>query len=130
MRSRLLLLGLVVALVLSATITVAVAQRWWTMAAAAGALLVSAGLLISADANRQARIVRRQLRRQARRSRIPAAVPAEVVTVDTQTPIQATPTDMLGAVRVLQAQYTARLDQLQASLDDAVEELRRENGQG
>lgn len=131
MRSRLLQSSVAAALLLSLTICVAVAWEWWTLAAGAGALLVSATLLVSADANRQARLVRRQLRKQARRPdpvRTPA--PPALPTTDVDVPVQETRADMLGAVRVLQAQYTARLDRLQAAVDDAVAELRRENDRG
>lgn len=130
MRSRVLLLGIAVAAVLSLTITIAVAAEWWTLAAAAAALLLSSGILVAADTNRQVRMVRRQLLKVARRVDQVRAPVVEAPVVDVETPVEETRADMLGAVRVLQAQYTARLDRLQAAVDEAVAELRGESDQG
>ena len=117
MRSRVLLLGIAVAAVLSLTITIAVAAEWWTLAAAAAALLLSSGILVAADTNRQVRMVRRQLLKVARRVDQVRAPVVEAPVVDVETPVEETRADMLGAVRVLQAQYTARLDRLQDTVE-------------
>lgn len=130
MRSRVLLLGIAVAAVLSVTTTIAVALEWWTLAAAAAALLLSSGILVAADTNRQVRMVRRQLLKVGRRVDQVRATAVETPPVDLETPVEETRADMLGAVRVLQAQYTARLDRLQAAVDEAVTELRHESDQG
>ena len=151
MRSRLLLLSLAAALVSTILITVAVAAQWWTLAAAVGALLVGATLVLAADANRQARTVRRRLTKLSHRldqaakaSRGPgegalghgrvegvrAVETPEMNLPTTQFPGEANRADMLGAVRVLQAQYTARLDRLQATVEEALADLRDQKDLG
>lgn len=156
MRSRLLLVSLAVALVSATVITVAVALERWTLAAAVAALLLGAALVLAADADRQARLVRRRLTkllRQAPGQRAGRAVETKptggpfgvasdqqdgvrgVTTPalggpDAETPVDTTRADMLGAVRVLQAQYTGRLDRLQATVEQAVTDLRRDKEQG
>lgn len=146
-----MLLSLAAGVVASILITVAVAAGWWTVATAVGALLVTATLVVAADANRQARMVRRRLTKmghrmdqlvKAGRDREDGALGAgrtegvrTVVTPDlnvpaTDFPGEANRADMLGAVRVLQAQYTARLDRLQASVEETLADLRREKDQG
>lgn len=121
-------LSFVVAIVASVALTVAVALERWTLAAALGAALVSITLLVAADANRQARTVRRKLLKLARTglgSAEPGERDSELGDVpEDEVPVQAGRADLLGAVRVLQAQYTARLDHLQASVDEAIAELR------
>ena len=129
MRSRMLQLSLVMAIVVSVALTIAVALEQWTLATALGAVLVSSTLLVAADANRQARLVRRKLLKLSRavapaRDTPEVEVEIEQDTPEDDIPIQTGRADMLGAVRVLQAQYTARLDHLQASLDEAVADLR------
>lgn len=123
--------SLAFAFVVSVALTASVALQWWTIAAALGTALLSAVLLVAADANRQVRRVRRHLQRvgqrvdRARMTQAPA-----MNTPDSDTPVQTGRADMLGAVRVLQAQYTARLDHLQAVLDDAIAEIRQDRDRG
>ena len=127
-------LSFVVAIVVSVALTVAVALEEWTLATALGAALISTTLLVAADANRQARLVRRKLLKLARAGlgteETPEREPEPREVEEDEVPIQTGRADMLGAVRVLQAQYTARLDHLQASLDEAVAELRKAGDRG
>ncbi len=127
-------LSFAMAIVVSVALTVAVALEQWTLATALGAALVSTTLLVAADANRQARLVRRKLLKLARAAvRTEETPPRETEpspVEEDEVPIQTGRADMLGAVRVLQAQYTARLDHLQASLDEAVAELRNAGDRG
>lgn len=129
-------LSFAVAIAVSVALTFAVALEQWTLATALGAALVSTTLLVAADANRQARLVRRKLLKLARtglgtretEDREPEPELGDVA--EDEVPIQTGRADMLGAVRVLQAQYTARLDHLQASLDEAVAQLRSAGDRG
>lgn len=127
-------LSFAVAIAVSVALTVAVALEQWTLATALGAALVSTTLLVAADANRQARLVRRKLLKLARTGlgteQTSGPEPELPDVEEDEVPIQTGRADMLGAVRVLQAQYTARLDHLQASLDEAVAELRNAGDRG
>ncbi|MCE0487008.1 hypothetical protein [Ornithinimicrobium sediminis] len=113
MRSRLVLvLGALAALVLSAVIVVGVAFEQWVLAAAGAAALLSACLLVQLDSWRRARSLRRFLRDELRRG--PAVGSTDRSTVSES--------DVVGAVRLMQAQYTGRLDRMQAALDRALAE--------
>lgn len=150
-RSRLLVSSLAVSLFSVVVITISVAVEWWTLAAVVAALLLGATLVVAADADRQARMVRRRLSKMyhlgqtptgggpggAKGTGMPFAVGAGRDGVrgvptpalggpDVETPMDTTRADMLGAVRVLQAQYTARLDRLQATVEEAMMDLRRD----
>lgn len=131
MKSRLLQASLLIAAAFTTLIAVAVAVENWVLAAIGGATLGGAVLIVAADANRQVRAVRRRMQRMAREGvRRPDSEPpqADVPSDQGETqppPVQVERADVLGAVRVLQAQYTARLDRLQDSVEEALEELRR-----
>lgn len=126
-----LLSSFAMAIVVSVALTVAVGLQQWTLATALGAMLVSAALLVAADASRQARLVRRRLQKMAQRTdRVRSTAVSDMGSPYQETMVQTGRADMLGAVRVLQAQYTARLDHLQAAVDGAVAELRRDSDRG
>ncbi|MBA2695750.1 MAG: hypothetical protein H0U62_07895 [Actinobacteria bacterium] len=117
-------LGAVVSVLLSVLVLLGVALGQWLLAAAAGCALLSACLLVSLDAWRRARALRAFVRdeigslaaRQAKAARAatPAAEPADPAPT-------VTPADVVGTVRLLQAQYVGRLDRLQASVEALVE---------
>lgn len=114
MGSRALLLAsAIVAGVLSVTAVIgSIVQVWWLVTAAVTALL-SLVLVVAMDADRRIRDLRRYLMRDFVRSQ-PAPVIAEQ--------------DVIGTVRLLQAQYTGRLDRLHAAVENALDELERSRG--
>lgn len=105
--------------VFAAALTVAVvagtAGGTWVVVATAASLFAGAILVVQLDTWRRTRslrvFVRDELRRalgdQDRASQAPRVTPADVE----------------GAVRVMQAQYTGRLDRMQAALEKALDEV-------
>lgn len=115
-------LGAVVALGLSVLMLLGVALQQWLLAAAAGCLLLSASLLVSVDAWRRTRALRIFVRDEiaslaARQAKTARASPAE----STDPASAVAPADVVGTVRLLQAQYVGRLDRLQASVEALVD---------
>lgn len=112
---QLILAGAGAAGVLTAVAVVAAALQWWWVVVLAGMLLLSAGLLAALDADRRVRELRTFVRE-------------EVAAIDT-TGGRAAPSteDVVGTVRVLQAQYTGRLDRLQDTVEQA---LAQRDGRG
>lgn len=125
-------LGVVVAGLLSVLVILGVALEEWLLAAAAGCLLLSACLLVSLDAWRRARALRAFVRDEigrlaARQAKAARATPAAQPTDPAPTVTQA---DVVGTVRLLQAQYVGRLDRLQASVEALVEHTVRRDPDG
>lgn len=122
MRPRLVpLAGAVVGLVLGLCVVVGTAQEAWVLVAAAASALLVAILVVQLDTWRRTRSLRSFVRDQVRRGvpvtgAQPAPVPAPTVTHE----------DVIGAVRLMQAQYTGRLDRLQRSLEEALTQLAAE----
>jgi hypothetical protein len=112
------LAGGVVGLVLGLGVVVGTALEAWVLVAAASSVLGAAILLVQVDTWRRTRslrnFVRDQLRRGVPGTGVPAApAPAPAVTQE----------DVIGAVRMMQAQYTGRLDRMQRSLEEALSQL-------
>lgn len=105
MRTQLLLVvGVVLAGGLSLLAVVGAVLQWWWLVVLAVMALLSATFLVALDADRRVRALRPYVR-------------AQVASIDTsQGRTGPTQEDLVGTVRVLQAQYTGRLDRLQLSL--------------
>lgn len=113
-----LLLGAAVATILSAVIVAGAAwQVWWLLGAGLAAFL-SAILIVALDADRRVRRMRPLVHQLGARQ--PAGRPAATPTPPTAD------FDVIGTVRLLQAQYVGRLDRMQSSLDRALTELSRQ----
>lgn len=116
---RELLAAVALAAVLTVVAVVGTALQWWWLVTAAAMTLLSATFLVAADGDRRVRALRPFVRKTL----------AAVSGVQTQEQVQAprlAEADVIGAVQVLQAQYTGRLDRMQESLDQAVAHLRAE----
>lgn len=118
-RSRTLLVGgAVVSAALVALLVVgAVSARWWLVALTGGAL-AAAILLVQLDTWRRTRSLRSYLRDEIRGQG--ASAPTEVFRSTGPTVTQE---DVVGAVRLMQAQYTGRMDRMQNALDQALAAL-------
>lgn len=118
-RSRnLLLAGVLVALVLGALIVVGTALEQWVVAALGVAGLLAAIFAVQLDSWRRLRAFRALLRKELRASGGDGEttfLPSGLSTV--------THDDVVGAVRLMQAQYTGRLDRMQTTLERALAEL-------
>jgi hypothetical protein len=110
----------VLATVLTAAAVVAVLLDWWWLAAAALMTLVSATFLVALDADRRVRTLRKAV---LSRSDVASSRTAPELTAQ---PPAVTEADVVGAVRVLQAQYVGRMDRLQNTLDQTLEVMRAE----
>ncbi|WP_022923497.1 hypothetical protein [Serinicoccus marinus] len=113
------LVGSAAGIALALVLVLGVALELPVLAAAAGGLLGAAILAVQLDSWRRVRSMRNYLRDEIRRAagsgQGSAASPVPVQ--------QAAPADVLGAVQVLQAQYTGRLDRMQVTLDEALARL-------
>lgn len=108
---RLVVVGLVVGLVLSAIATVAAAVGWWWVVVASSMGLLTGAMVLALDGWRRVRDMRRFLHaelRQLKEVEGPQVRPC------------ASADDVVGTVRALQAQYTGRLDRLQDSVDEVL----------
>lgn len=118
-RSRLLRLGVALAVVLSALVVAGAALRWWWLFAAGIAAFGSSILLVALDVDRRARSVSSSVKQLAKR-RPPAparpAAPPPAPRVEDRA-------DLVGTVRLLQAQYVGRLDRMEARLERALTDL-------
>lgn len=122
MRSKLLLAaGVAVATALSATAVVGALLEWWWLVVAAAMTLLSAGFLAALDADRRVRALRPYIRGEVGRGVLRGRAGQPVTEAPPVSDI-----DVIGAVRVLQAQYTGRLDRMQESIDQAVAVVRAE----
>lgn len=120
MRMRYLLAGAGIAIVLTAVAVIGAVQEQWWLVVAAGMAMLSITMLVALDADRRVRALRPYIRREVTRNAgsrgktgkpVPEAPPVSDI-------------DVVGAVRVLQAQYTGRLDRMQTSVDQAIAQLR------
>lgn len=109
---KLLLGGAALGGLLTVLAVVGAALGWWWLVVLCAMALLSAVLLVAIDADRRVRELR-------------AFVRKEIADIDT-TGGRAAPTtdDVVGTVRVLQAQYTSRLDRLQDAVEDALRQRR------
>lgn len=118
MRSRLVpVVGALGGLLIAAVLVVGVALQIWVLAAVAVGLLLAAILAVQLDTWRRTRSLRNFVRDQIRRQ------PVDPAAFSPSAPSSVTRDDVVGAVRLMQAQYTGRLDRLQRSLDEALSEL-------
>ncbi|UJH70087.1 hypothetical protein [Ornithinimicrobium sp. INDO-MA30-4] len=109
MRSTLMLAVLVAgSLALSLVAIFAVSGEQWVLAGVAFAVVLNLILVVALDSWRRVRQMRRFVRQEVRRlavtesKEIPGPTVADV--------------DVVGSVRLMQAQYVGRLDRMQASL--------------
>jgi hypothetical protein len=134
--SRALSIGALVAAILTAVAVLAATRENWTMVVAAGMALLSGCFLVAVDCDRRVRALRRQVKSlagQRRGHRGGKTVTGIVTGADVeasdalppayQEPVPVTAPDVVGAVRVLQAQYVGRLDRMQRSLERALGQL-------
>lgn len=122
MRSKsLLVVAIAIAVVLTVTAVVAVVLEWWWLVAAAAMTLLSAAFLAALDADRRVRALRPYIRGEFGRSILRGKAGKPVLEAPPVSDV-----DVIGAVRVLQAQYTGRLDRMQESIDQAVAVVRAE----
>lgn len=98
---------------MSLVAVLAVAFELWWLLAAAVMLLGSATFLTALDASRRVSALRAQTGKELKRIR------SEIAAAPVATP-PVTAQDITGTVRVLQAQYTARLDRMHAAIEHAV----------
>lgn len=118
-RELLVAVGLAAGLTVVAVIGAAL--QWWWLVAAAVMILLSATFLAAVDADRRVRSLRPFVKQTVNQ--------AAGETAQEQAP-SLTDADVIGAVQVLQAQYTGRMDRMQASLEHAVARLRAEGETG
>lgn len=109
--------GALLALVLGALMLGGLLLERWSLVAVAGWVLASVILLVQLDVWRRVRSLRRYVRDQVRQAGVPT--PADVPAAPA-----ASPEDVVGAVRLLQAQYVGRLDRMQTALEDALAAVR------
>lgn len=117
-RSRnLLLAGALVAVVLGALVVVGAALEQWVVAALGVAGLLCATFAVQLDVWRRVRALRSTIRKELRASGAgaDAFLPSGTSSI--------TQDDVVGAVRLMQAQYTGRLDRMQTALERALAEL-------
>jgi hypothetical protein len=104
------LAGAGVAAVLTVLAVLGALLQWWWLVVAAAMILLSLVLLVGLDADRRVRALRAFIHQEI--SRVAGPAPDRVAP-----PVA--DADVVGAVRVLQAQYTGRLDRMQESIDRA-----------
>lgn len=114
---RELLAGVTLAAGLTAVAVVGAALEWWWLVTTAAMLLLSAAFLAAVDADRRVRALRPFIKQTVRQA-------AGETTQEQAPPLS--DADVIGAVQLLQAQYTGRLDRMQESVDQAVAHLRAE----
>lgn len=112
-----LLAGAVTAALLGGLVVLGVWLEHWVLAATAGAATGGLILLVQVDTWRRTRQLRNFVRDEIRSRPLP---PAEPVQLPTELPAQPTHDDLLGTVRLMQAQYTGRLDRLQSAVERAL----------
>ncbi|MBW8173043.1 hypothetical protein K0651_08285 [Ornithinimicrobium sp. Arc0846-15] len=129
MQSKLLVAAIgAVSLVLSVLVVVGVSSQQWVLVAVAAVLLVNGTLLVALDAWRRVRMTRRIVRKElakelARQLSESAPGMDDEGLARANTPHLIEQADLIGSMRVLQAQYVGRMDRMQASIDDAVRRL-------
>lgn len=111
------IVGAAVGLFLALLVVLGVALDIPLLTATAAALLGVAILTVQGDSWRRIRAQRNFLRDEIRRiGQVSAPLAGQVAP-----PVQQE--DILGAVRLLQAQYTGRLDRMQRTLEDALADV-------
>jgi hypothetical protein len=103
------------AALLTLTVVAGTLRGLWVVVAAAGSVLAGAVFAVQVDTWRRTRSLRKFVRDELRRGVGDRDVTSQAPPV--------TRADVEGAVRVMQAQYTGRLDRMQAALDKALDEV-------
>lgn len=120
--------GVVLALIIGGIMIAGLVTQTWWLVAVAGWLLGSAVLLVQLDSWRRVRSLRRYVRDQVRGAVAASGVGTGGAQAELPGPTSVAPTaapeDVVGAVRLLQAQYVGRLDRMQTTLDEALVALR------
>lgn len=114
--------GAIAAALTAASIVGAVLQLWW-LAVGSGMALLSGIFLLTIDTARRVRYLPSRIKQIVRKT----TPPRKVLKQPPPPPPRAAEQDLLGAVRVLQAQYLGRLDRLQTEVEHALRELRDVN---
>lgn len=110
---KLLLVGAIGAGVLSVMAVVAAATEVWWLLAFALTVLLSAGFIAALDADRRVISLQRTTAKDLKRVR------AEIA-ARPKGSAEASEQNILGSVRLLQAQYTGRLDRMQTSIENSL----------
>lgn len=121
LKSRTMVLGAVLAAMLTLAATAGAAVGLWWLVVASAMVLVSSTFLLTLDASRRIRYLPGRVRQVVRR-----AMPRKIHQEPEPAPVAAAPPteqDVVGTVRVLQAQYLGRLDKLQADVESALAAL-------
>lgn len=127
-RSRMpLLVGLLGVGLLAVLVVVGTALEQWVLVALGGSGFAAAVLLVQLDTWRRTRSMRNFLRDEIRRSAGDPGARRPLDRAASAVPPPVTQEDVLGTVRLMQAQYTGRLDRLQGALDDALSRLAAED---
>jgi len=121
MKSRAMVLGVALVTVLTLVATAGAAAGLWWLVVASAMVMLSSTFLLTLDASRRVRYLPGRVRQAVRRT-----MPRKTQQETEPAPVAAPPTqqDVVGTVRVLQAQYLGRLDQLQADVEEALLALR------
>ena len=120
MRSTLLVAGAALAGILTVVAVIGALWEWWWLVVGAAMVLLSAILVVAMDADRRVRRLRPYIRSEVARGGNSQTA--------TATPPPVSDLDVTGAVRILQAQYTGRLDRMQSSVEETLAQLRAESG--
>lgn len=118
-----LVAGILLAAALGVPVVVGTATQRWTLVAVGAVLFAAVILVVQLDTWRRTRSVRNYLRDEIRRVGRGAALQARPEPRRVQAAPAVSGEDVMGAVRLMQAQYTGRLDRMQAALDRALAEL-------
>ncbi len=113
MKSRIVQAGTVSGVVLGLALVLGVVTREWWLVALAGAGVGLAVLVLSSDTNRRVR-------------RLEKAMASGILPEGPAASADVTEADVLGTVRLLQAQYTGRLDRLQHAVEEIAAASRRD----
>lgn len=116
-----LLSGVLLSAAMGLLAVIGVWAEQWVLVTLAGAVMAGTILLVQLDTWRRTRVMRNFLRDEIRqRSGGPGLARSMTALDSAPAPTQ---DDVLGAVRLLQAQYTGRLDRLQAAVEQALAQV-------
>lgn len=116
-----LLSGVVLSAAMGLLAVVGVWAEQWVLVALAGAVMAGTTLLVQLDTWRRTRVMRNFLRDEIRQRSGGSGLARNMTDLDSAP--APTQDDVLGAVRLLQAQYTGRLDRLQAAVEQALAQV-------
>ncbi|WP_151523737.1 hypothetical protein [Serinicoccus kebangsaanensis] len=116
--------GALVAGLLTLLLVVGTWQEQWVLVSLAAGVFGALILVVQVDTWRRTRTLRNYLRDEIRRSGAQPVVAPAPSAPRHRAPAP-TQDDVLGVVRVMQAQYTGRLDRMQTTLEHALAQLPR-----